>query len=118
MKSLKTTFSENCKLKNSYFTTDVLSHIMDEGFKWSDTNNSYSKIRNLNNTGCYIKHENNGSFDINIFICEDGIEIDLDYGTGGNLRNTFYSFSDNGSFDNTYDKMINYVNKEKIKKIW
>ena len=113
MKSLKQNTTQGCPFDRSIFTDDIVSHIFKEGFKWINECDSYSERRELSNYGCYYKYEAGNSFDIYIYICEDGIEIDIDLECGGNMRNSFYSFSLYDSFEEVYDLMVEQVNNEK-----
>lgn len=112
MKSLNTKIPQGCPFKNSFFTEESVSHLLREGFEWRDENDSYSERRGgLNNYGCYKKYENGNGTDIFIYICEDGIEIDQDYDCGGNMNSYFIKFD--SSFEEAYDKMVDYVNRLK-----
>lgn len=110
MKSLNTKIANGCPFDREFFTDDILSHIISEGFK-IERNDSYAERRNLESDLCYKKYEPNGAFDIFIFICEDGIEIDFDYECGGNSRTHFINFSD--SFEEAYDEMVDYINNNR-----
>lgn len=95
---------------NQFFTPEIVKHILDEGFDWKETNDSYGTHRDLTVRGCYKKFagHNHGDWPIYVYICEDGIEVDNDYECGGNCSSVFFPFE--RSFEETYDDMVNCVN--------
>lgn len=111
MKSLNTNTKKGCPFNREMFTNDVVKHILDEGFEWRNSNDSYAEYRGLEVSGCYKKYEDGNGFDIFIYICEDGIEVDQDYDCGGNLNTQFIPYGD--SFEEAYDTMVDSVNRIK-----
>ena len=124
MKSLRNDTVDGRPFKSRFFTETVLTHILNEGFKWRDDNDSYTSnsefcgYDNRDNKGCYKKYEDGNGTDLYIYICENGIEIDQDYDCGGNMNTKFiefdesYEFGDE-AFEEAYDKMVDYVNSRK-----
>lgn len=124
MKSLNTKDREGCPFKNRFFTSDVVDHILNEGFEWKSYNDSYTSnqewvgFRDRDIKGCYKKYENGNGTDIYIYICENGIEIDQDYDCGGNLNTHFIEFDSSyeegyEAFEKAYDEMVECVNRIK-----
>jgi len=72
----------------------------------------------MTHRGCYKQFlgHNYGDWLIYAYICEDGIEVDNDYDCGGNASSRFFEFEDNdSSFEETYDKMVDYINELKTR---
>ncbi len=117
MKSLNKNTKTGYPFKNKFFSENIVKYLLEEGFGWRDTNDSYGDSRNPEVDGCYKKYEDGNGFDIFIYICEDGIEIDQDYDCGGNLNTHFIKFDDSNenfeAFEDAYDDMVDYVNKLK-----
>lgn len=111
MKSLNREVSSGCPFSSTIFTKEVIEHIINEGFEWRDESDSYSERRELSNYGCYKKYEDGNGFDVYIYICEDGIEVDQDYDCGGNYSTHFFPY--NYSFEDAFDSMVDYVNRIK-----
>lgn len=118
MKSLNSNTEQGCPFNNRFFTTEVVEHLLREGFEWIDHNDSYAEFRDVDVTGCYKKYEDGNGTDIYIYVCEDGIEIDQDYDCGGNLNSYFVEFDSSfeegfEAFEEAYDEMVKTVNRLK-----
>jgi hypothetical protein len=109
MKSLNEKVYKNSKI----FNPEILKWIEKEGFTehkndaycW-DTKNEWEGL-------CFFKHGGfSGNSPIHIYIFFVGIGVDIDYGCGGNLSNIFWSF-ENSSFEDVYDRMVDYVNNKR-----
>ena len=116
MKSLNTNRKDGAGIPyhNKFFTQKTIKHILSEGFEWKTSNDSYAKPRiNEQGTGCYkmLAGHSYGDWPIYVYICVDGIEVDNDYECGGNSSTRFFSFEN--SFEETYDQMVDYVNRLK-----
>lgn len=116
MRSLNTNTVDGCPFDSNIFTDDVIKHIFREEFEWRDSNDSYTGNHNYNRegdlgSGCYKKYMSIGGFDIFIYICGDGIEIDQDYDCGGNFSTNFIKYD--YSFEGAYDEMVEYINNLK-----
>jgi hypothetical protein len=99
------------------FTEEILKHINHEGFKPGNNDsycfNDYEKLNEKVKTPNFTYKKNMfdiHSVDITVYIFDIGIGVDVDYDCGGNLNNVFFPFT-NYSFEEAYDKMVDYVNK-------
>jgi hypothetical protein len=95
------------------FGVEIYQYILDEGFIPSK-NNSYC-YKEYNDDwidDCLIKSVDSKSYDINVYIFDNGIGVDFDYTCGGNSFTSFWSFS-TYSFEDAYDLMVDNVNNNK-----
>jgi len=96
------------------FTPIILAWLESEGFH-TDSNDSYcDKLTNDPYEGqCFYKNNSEGSnYHIGIYIFSYGIGVDIDYDCGGNSSADFWKF-ENYTFEEAYDKMVDYVNNYK-----
>lgn len=110
MKSL--TDNPITNLEPVIFTPEIMEWIKKEGFTIKKNDSYCFKEMNLKwEETCYHKGIYS-VFTIHIYIFSKGIGADIDYDCGGNMNNYFWKFSDY-SFEQAYDKMVEYVNKYK-----
>lgn len=116
MKSLNDRIQSD-KLTNN-FSKEILEWLHIEGFNvsfnYSDCCSKYNRPSELKyEEYCYYKSCGEGSkFNIGVYVFSYGIGVDIDYKSGGNMTNCFYSF-EKSTFEETYDKMVNIVNEYK-----
>lgn len=102
-------------LNSGVFSREIIDHLLLEGFEYK-SNDSYCykqmqeyspKVAYLDN--CYSKYICSTNFTVTAYVFENGIGVDIDYNCGGNSSTVFLSF-ETFSFEEAYDKMVEFVN--------
>ena len=112
MKSLKN--STPLHKAPEIFTPEIIIWLEGEGFKVAHNDSYCDKLSDDDYEGeCYYKTSSEGSdFHIGVYIFSYGIGVDVDYDYGGNMNTSLWKFSDY-SFEEAYDKMVDYVQEQK-----
>jgi hypothetical protein len=100
---------DNSEIANSTFPKEFILHLKNEGFELKP-NNSYSLEGLTQDNNVYVKHLGYvGSMLGTVYVCTEGVGVDIDYDCGGNFKTTFYRFEIYG-YEQAYDLAVDYVN--------
>lgn len=110
MKSLNSNFTN---INSDFFDKKVLDHLLNEGFEFRHTCDSYNRLKPESSSfACYFKYAGKNGYDwpIYVYVCVDGIRVDLDYDCGGNYNNMLFEYNLYSNFEECYDAVVDYVN--------
>lgn len=116
MKSLNVKSQYGCPYDHDIFTKEIMDHILEEEFTFEHSKDSYAS---MDDYGTYDSELSDSAYfksyysdvDIFIYIRNKRVEVDIDMSCGGNLRVAFWEFNSPKSFEEAYDKMVDFVNE-------
>jgi hypothetical protein len=95
------------------FTPEILKWIKDEGFESAHNDSYCGSVDEIGSyeSNCFRKHytNHNSRYSVNVYVFSFGIGVDIDYDCGGNSSNCLWHFHIY-SFEQAYDKMVDYLN--------
>jgi len=94
------------------FSDEFLQHLKNEGFDLS-TNDAYSLVGKTEDDMTFLKRLGHVGYLIgSVYVCSEGIGVDLDYDCGGNSDTYFVSFEEH-DHESAYDLAVDYVNSNR-----
>lgn len=105
--------SEGFRIPGSLFSKELHDFLINDGFELGN-NDSYAEERVTNHSSsCYKKMVgySNGDWPVTVYVCDDGIEIDVDYECGGNSHTSFirYNAIDEEGFKEAWKEMLENI---------
>lgn len=107
MKSLNHN-TTNPTLFSDVLTAEQIKHLINEGFEIGNNDSYCTRERELQYCPRVYKKSIYTSFDLNIYVFESGIGVDVDYECGGNSSVHYWSFY-LYSFEEAYDEMVEMI---------
>jgi hypothetical protein len=107
MKSFNNPFNNH-----NTFSDEFLQHLKNEGFDLSK-NDAYSLEGKTDERSVFVKRLGHVGYLIgSVYVCSDGIGVDLDHDCGDNSDTYFVSFEEH-DHESAYDFAVDYVNSNR-----